>query len=383
MPETSVQPPKKISEPVAVTYMPPRRTWRQRLFEDFRSWSRHTFSRDSYITSLKSLLWVVPLTVLIWIWAEREQEVTNTVAVYVQAPGNKVDRVVRLVPDASVKEITAHIEGPPSVVDQVREWLATTTLSLDVPDVFEAGQHEIPLLPQLINHPMIKGKVTVKDCQDVSVSIEDIKEVEVDVVAEPSPETGELQPPVFEPAKVKIRAPKSDVEKAKKDGKLVAYASFKQFSAQLKQPGTQDLTLVPLSAPSSMNPATVRFNPPAVSARVRVPDKVQKTVLVHNAVIFAGYPSVDNATKVLARYRNLIDVQVTGPKAAVTAFENGSPLIAFFQVDVSKPDDRSPRQAELTFRLPEGVRVTEPDPQHQTITYNLEPRPSGRASDGG
>src|SRR5688572_16294126 len=38
-----------------------------------RRWARDTFSREQIISSLKSLAWVAPLTVLIWIYAEREQ----------------------------------------------------------------------------------------------------------------------------------------------------------------------------------------------------------------------------------------------------------------------------------------------------------------------
>src|SRR5436305_9069569 len=38
-----------------------------------RRWVRNTFTRDQIASGLRSLLWVAPLTVLIWIYAEREQ----------------------------------------------------------------------------------------------------------------------------------------------------------------------------------------------------------------------------------------------------------------------------------------------------------------------
>ena len=383
MPETSVEPPKNMGTAVEVTYLPLRRTWRHRFVDDLRSWSRHTFSRDSFVTSLKSLLWVVPLTALIWIWAERQEVVpANNVAVHIQSPGDKLNRVVRLAPDPSV---TADLEGPQADVEQVRDWLSKNPIPLAVDEAFTDGQHLISLRPQLNNLPIMKKwGVTVKGCspQEVTVFVERVTEVEVDVTAEPSPDTSGLQPPVFDPPKVKLRAPDSEIEKAKKAGKLAAYATFKQFT-ELQKPGTHDLTLVPLAAPPSMNPASARLSPSAVSARIQVPQKVQSTALIH-AVIMAGYPKVPNATQFPANYDNRIDVQVTGPEATIAGLQSGNPpVVAFFQVDISNPENHSPRQAELTFKLPEGVRPTDPDPKTRMISYTLDPRTPGRTSETG
>ena len=38
-----------------------------------RRWFRDTFSREQLVSALRSLIWVAPLTVLIWIYAESEQ----------------------------------------------------------------------------------------------------------------------------------------------------------------------------------------------------------------------------------------------------------------------------------------------------------------------
>ena len=48
------------------------RTWRDDVSAE---WTRFTsgFTRENIISNLKTLAWVVPLTLLIWIWAEREQ----------------------------------------------------------------------------------------------------------------------------------------------------------------------------------------------------------------------------------------------------------------------------------------------------------------------
>src|SRR6478672_4258814 len=96
MSQTSTQPPRK-QEPVTVAYTAPKRNWRRRLAHSLRSWSRVTFSRESYLASMRSLVWVVPLTVLIWIYAEREQvttlpNVTINVAPPAVSPGHLLAR---------------------------------------------------------------------------------------------------------------------------------------------------------------------------------------------------------------------------------------------------------------------------------------------------
>src|SRR5215212_8683287 len=60
--------------PSTIPYEPRSRV---RTFRDDVSaeWIRFTngFTRDNIVSNLKTLAWVVPLTLLIWIYAEREQ----------------------------------------------------------------------------------------------------------------------------------------------------------------------------------------------------------------------------------------------------------------------------------------------------------------------
>ena len=63
-----------------------------------RRWARNTFTRDQLASGLRSLLWVAPLTVLIWIYAEREQIITTDTPLYIpiQVVSTDPDRVVTL-----------------------------------------------------------------------------------------------------------------------------------------------------------------------------------------------------------------------------------------------------------------------------------------------
>src|SRR5689334_24678115 len=48
------------------------RTW-QEFFEHEKRWLVSKFTRDNVISNLKTLAWVIPLTLLAWVYAEREQ----------------------------------------------------------------------------------------------------------------------------------------------------------------------------------------------------------------------------------------------------------------------------------------------------------------------
>src|SRR5437868_3168141 len=47
-------------------------TWKDFLHHEQR-WLRSKFTRQQVISNLKTLAWVIPLTLLIWVYAEREQ----------------------------------------------------------------------------------------------------------------------------------------------------------------------------------------------------------------------------------------------------------------------------------------------------------------------
>src|SRR5690242_1264927 len=55
---------------------PPPGSWAAFLANQRRFWV-HAFSRESLFNFAKTMAWVVPLTILIWVYAEREQRDTD------------------------------------------------------------------------------------------------------------------------------------------------------------------------------------------------------------------------------------------------------------------------------------------------------------------
>ena len=101
---TSNPPPQK---PIPLDYL------RQRAhnqFANFKHWVQHALSRDSLMSSFKTLLWLAPLTGLIWIYAEREQVVSLPgQAITVGVRSNDPNTFVRL---ASDPRVTVRLSGP-------------------------------------------------------------------------------------------------------------------------------------------------------------------------------------------------------------------------------------------------------------------------------
>jgi len=357
---------------VEVTYAPARRPFKRRLVLMLRSWARRTFSRDSLLSSLKSLLWVAPLTILIWAYAEREQVVTiPNVTINVRAPGNDAGREIRLAPGSN-STIHAELRGPQAELERVKDWLESTTIPLEVDHNIVQGEHPIPIVDQLNRLQRVKdGGVTITNCMpdQVSVTVDPMVEKELDVVARPDDLRKMAGPPVFNPAKVKISAPKTVLDKAiaGAGGKLVAYANFDQSGAGLADPGTHDLIAVPLIPSVNMGDASVTLTPPVVSARVAVQRVDSRTVRVR---VLPAYPDVPKTDQYKPHYDLYIpDVVVVGPEQELESLT--SDVVAYFQPDyVTNFDNPSP--AKLDYRLPPNVHTTGDAPL--TIKYTFQRR---------
>src|SRR5688572_15344405 len=97
--------------------------WWRDVNQHVRRWMRDTFTRENIISNLKTLAWVVPLTFLIWVYAEREQ-----IATYKDEPlpfdlvSLDPNRVVTLNPRQD-KNLMVDLQGPQARVQDVLQRL--------------------------------------------------------------------------------------------------------------------------------------------------------------------------------------------------------------------------------------------------------------------
>ncbi len=104
---------------------------------------RNGFTRENIAAFLKNIAWTIPLTVLIWVYAEREQEVPITdVAIAIDVKSNDPSKVVTLEYPPE-KMIICDLKGPRSNLDRFRETLPTSgpiTINLDTRRFAQPGR---------------------------------------------------------------------------------------------------------------------------------------------------------------------------------------------------------------------------------------------------
>jgi hypothetical protein len=382
MPESPVQS-GSPRETVEFTYVPsPPRPLRTKLRWAIRTWARSTFSRDSFLASLRSLLWVAPLTLLIWIYAEREQVVPlKGVPVALDTRSNEVGRVVRLLSPAG-GTVSLELEGPQAELEQVKDWLESTSVPIEVDRNLGPGEHQFPIAAQLNRLPKISSSgVTVVSSipAEVRVFVDPIKQWDLEVKARPEDKKTLSGPQVFTPAKVRISGPQSVIEAAMQTAaaqgqSLVAYANFAPFKQQLAEPGKHSLSSVAVSPSVRIDDASVTVSPATVSADIEVTDKAEKTITLPYVRVLAAYPpDVQKADQLKPVYESTIpNVIVSGPDQQIALLQEQKFVpAAIFEVRYDEVE--SPTPAPVMFQLPPGVHVSEQDAQRK-ITYTFKPR---------
>ena len=123
--------PTKSREPHKLPY----RSWSDDLSGEFRRFTA-SLTRENIINNLKTLAWVIPLTLLIWIWAEREQvQPASDVAVPIELTSADPNRVVSL--KGSDPNLVLELSGPQGrlqeLLNKLRGGQMPQGLKLDVP----------------------------------------------------------------------------------------------------------------------------------------------------------------------------------------------------------------------------------------------------------
>jgi len=284
------------------------------------------FARDAIIRNLKSLPGVVLMTVLIWIYAEREQVIKSPVTFRVEAKNPDRNRLVELIVPSPDGQVHAELSGPQERLDRLREKLQTGGLQIDIPDL-EPGKHPLDMSAVANNDLFVKYGQTVISMNpariEVKIDLIDHRSVDVRV----SPTVTNLDgPAIFDPPRVIVSGPKSVLDAASARGNLVAYARLDG----LKEPGFKSLPNVPVDVP--INDPRVTVSPTTVSAKLTV-KKNEIVGDVSGIPVWAAYPPGAKWDKYKANYQPNIAVKVVGLKEMID--------------EVNKPDSENKPHAIL------------------------------------
>jgi len=328
-------------------------------------------SGGGILQTVRTMLWVVPLTLLLWIYAEREQlaetrDVPATVELRCAAP----DRVVGIITPED-RRVYLDLEGPRSSIEAVRDALfdrRTGPLELTVPEDLPATfEGDISAAERLGRNDLFRERaVTVLRCRPTVRIKAERKQTEM-VPVRLRPEEKFVGVVVFEPDTVPLGGPESLFRNTPPE-RLAVYADMSRFAGQ--KPGHYEgevPLLFTFAVPAPFSARDVTF-PRTVKVKVET-QRSQEDVL----------PSIPLLVQVPARILEsdrfrvqapvtLPNVSVTGPPEVIQALKAGKlPAAAVLELT---PEDFVPGvdKAEKTrklrpedYRMPKDVTVTNPE----------------------
>lgn len=335
-----------------------------------RRWARDTFNREQVLSSLRALMWVAPLTLLIWIYAEREQQAVRTAQFQIVVKSADPTQVASFT-SASDQNVRATLKGPRARLEAATEKLDPRSNAGAVQIVIDGnrspGQYEVDILAQIQKDYRLDGSgITIQDCtpRQVRVEVDRLEEIELEVRADPQARF--LSPPVFDPRTVKISAPAAAIRNAMARGALYATANLTNLAS-----GRHSLKAVPVTvegltdARATLRPSTVSANVDVGQADVRY--KIASLPISPNVTVdLQAF-----ATHDLQFDRFLSNVWVYGPPDKIRDLEKGTltprPEATFKVTD--KDLGRQQVVAPIKYDLPEGIRLADEAPK--TITFDL------------
>ncbi len=339
-------------------------------------WLQRSTSRENLVAGIKTLAWLVPLTLLIWIYAEREQVyTTEDRPVPIEVRSSDADRFVELRLPGRELAVTAQLSGPRGKVEEVEQRIARgDKVVITVPDSLSTGQvHELETAQQLAHNAIFASNgVSVSNCKPmrIPVYVDEYIEREVEVQAPSSANL--VAPPIFEPRRVTVRAPRHVISQAEEQGNLAVYADL-AGAGLLDKPGPHEGVTLRVQAPL-LPRENVTYTPSSVKATFEIKQADQKYTIPSVAIFISG------PRNLLKRYNvecadTLANVTVIGPPDQIDLLRREDSPKPKAELEVSRDDLPAGvvHTGRLRFLFPDradGVRVSPEDAQ-RAVEYKL------------
>ncbi|MGD0541457.1 MAG: hypothetical protein ABSB33_08060 [Tepidisphaeraceae bacterium] len=327
---------------------------------------RYGFTRENVAGFLKNMAWTIPLTVLIWVYAEREQEVSATdQPIAIEVKSRDLSKIVTL--DAREKVITCDLKGPRSNLDRFKETLSTSQpISIDL-DTRRLPNQEEPILTleNLRENPRFKeAGITIEKCTPPTLTVYvDTLETRKLPVEAPANIAG-LKSATFNPPMISVTGPSRVLEQmAHVTADLGALPS-------LNQPGPHPAQKVSLVVDSS---SALTYSPSQVGATLTVEEKDVTFTCKNIPVWFDIQPTTADqyAISVVNNSGFVPKVEVIGPPEQIARLQQGeiSPR-AVLEIGPGNVRNTNPMPLRIE-DLPDGVRLVGPNPE---ISFTATPR---------
>ncbi|MBC7784538.1 MAG: hypothetical protein H7144_11935 [Burkholderiales bacterium] len=358
------------------------------------SGSRGIFgSRQNIVSFFKTLALVVPLTLLIWIYAQRAQvggpvAVQITMDVKIDSPNQTASLM-----EPANGQVTIEIQGPTASIERLKATLVDVSresrLRVSIPPTYPLGDSAVPVASLLNDYALIKSSgVTVLAAmpQSVKVRLESVATRYVPVMAPPA---GALPftaiNPIFDPHVVKVTGATSILNRlfpTPADGVVVDLPNPESFNSPgAKQADSVPVRLHPLRVQPGDEDRVTIDTPRLTSFRFDVA-ALDEEWQIRSMPIEIKKPSPLEGRTVVTLARNTVtNVLVRGPAASIRQLQpraNEPPLViptAVLRIaleDVGRSDIR--RAVEIT-NLPQGVTMVGMPPEIDFSVQDLGATP--------
>ena len=322
----------------------------------------------------------MPLTILIWIYAEREQSDTQKNIVFpIEVRIADGNRLVTL-KDPPDRNVITTLSGPRTVLDRfIRDLMAGgpdhAAVQIYIEPGSKKGEHTYQTAQLLANNSLFTRQgISVKEVAPAALRV-DVDDFEVRSVDVHPPESlSSVKDVRFIPTQVKVRAPISTWKLAEDARKLYVVADLSKLEA-LGQPGVHDIPAVPLIWPNANALDQVTLDPRTVRATFEVQHLEEKALLGSVTVFVKGPPSFfDKYTvnlKLPGNANTLSQVPVAGPRDKLEALKAGDlPAAAVLLVTTNDLPVDMETKKRVQFDLPAGVRF-DGDPDKFQVPFTI------------
>ena len=344
-----------------------------------RPWFKVRFSREKFVDFARSMIWVAPLTVVIWIYAEREQIVPLTVAdVPVRVFSSDAKWSVQVVKEngAMLPSVNLELRGPLDGLQRVQNTLTSHIpqgVQIDLGGsltVTDAQPQPINVANHIQNQPLFRSSgVTVESVPPiVLVNIDEMIDVTADVQMPPDLPTVDSATTTFEPRQVQVRGPRKLLQQM--GGHPTVYADVGRLVERLK-PGVHKLDDVPVVVADSSWADRIAVQPPTNKVNVQLTIMAaDETRTIPSMPVLLQAPS-----RLLQGYdvhwdEAVANVDVSGPPDRLNQLDANPPRAV---LNLSMDDAGHEGEKGLTYILPEGVQAS-PASAGKTVKFQMTPR---------
>lgn len=378
---------EKPSEPIPSSYRMPTpvgtrtRSRSAGILNALRRQRRNWFTLDRVREFGTTLALVVPLTLLIWVWAEREQNVPSEKMLFIiDVRSFDPTKTMSIVRDGTTSEaVTVELTGPRSGLDAIREAIAEnpskSRLNVEVTEPLEpsAEPYRISIGSRLNQQEIFESNgVSVQGTEPATaqVLVDRVVERELEVKLRPDL-ASRVESAEFNPQTVKVSGPERVITQLEAQGKLVAELELStQSQIMSARPGTEIVLGQERIRPivgTGVNLVTQQIS----GGKLKMSQK-ERGVIRSMAVFIAKPALYEGQYSVTGMPLTLTNVPVTGPMDVLKRLEADEitpkpfALITIVREDQGKTLDRLP-----TFQqLPPGVEVDmqQVGPLHFSVT---------------